>query len=84
MNTLLTREGQRMVALADTQSRVVLKAVSVARDLGERVVIVAGLTLDDRVIAPATRWRSRRRPPAVPPRPSRCSSDVDVICKSRR
>jgi multidrug efflux system membrane fusion protein len=49
-NTLVTREGRQMVALADAQSRVVLKAVSVARDLGERVVIVAGLTVDDRVI----------------------------------
>lgn len=49
-NTLLTRDGRQMVALADAQSRVVLKAVSVARDLGERVIITSGLTTDDRVI----------------------------------
>lgn len=49
-NTLLTRDGRQMVALADAQNRVVLKAVSVARDLGERVVIISGLTVDDRVI----------------------------------
>ena len=49
-NTLLTRDGKQMVALVDNDSRVVLKAVSVARDLGERIVITAGLTVDDRVI----------------------------------
>ncbi len=49
-NTLLTREGRQMVALADAQSRVQLRPVSVARDLGERVVITSGLTVEDRVI----------------------------------
>lgn len=49
-NTLITRDGRQMVALADEQNRVVLKAVSIARDLGERVVITAGLTVKDRVI----------------------------------
>ena len=49
-NTLLTRGGKQMVALVDNDSRVVLKPVSVARDLGERIVIAAGLTVDDRVI----------------------------------
>lgn len=49
-NTLLIRDGKQMVALADTQSRVVLRPVSVARDLGDRVVIIAGLTPEDRVI----------------------------------
>lgn len=49
-NTLLTREGKQMVALVDNDSRVVLRPVSVARDLGERIVISAGLTVDDRVI----------------------------------
>lgn len=49
-NTLLTREGRQMVAVADAQSRVQLRSVSVARDLGERVVINSGLTVEDRVI----------------------------------
>lgn len=49
-NTLITREGRQMVAVADEQSRVQLKRVSVARDLGERVVISSGLTVRDRVI----------------------------------
>lgn len=49
-NTLLTREGKQMVALVDAEGRVALKAVSVARDLGERIVITSGLTVDDRVI----------------------------------
>lgn len=49
-NALITREGRQVVALVDAQSRVVLKGVSVARDLGERVVITSGLTVDDRVI----------------------------------
>lgn len=49
-NTLLTRGGEQMVAAADDSDRVVLKRVSVAKDLGERVVISTGLTEHDRVI----------------------------------
>ncbi len=50
-NTLLTREGRQMVAIVDDDdNRVALKPVSVARDLGERVVISAGLSPRDRVI----------------------------------
>jgi multidrug efflux pump subunit AcrA (membrane-fusion protein) len=49
-NTLLTREGRQMVATVGAEDRVELKPVSVARDLGERVVIASGLTVRDRVI----------------------------------
>lgn len=49
-NTLITREGRQMVATVDEQDRVRLKPVTVARDLGERVVIPTGLTVNDRVI----------------------------------
>jgi RND family efflux transporter MFP subunit len=49
-NTLITREGRQMVATVDEQDRVRLKSVTVARDLGERVVIPTGLTVNDRVI----------------------------------
>jgi multidrug efflux system membrane fusion protein len=49
-NTLMTRDGRQVVAVADEQSRVQLKPVTVARDLGERVIIASGLTAKDRVI----------------------------------
>lgn len=49
-NTLLTRHGRQMVAVVDSASRVQVRPVSVARDLGERVVISSGLTVRDRVI----------------------------------
>jgi len=49
-NTLLTREGRQMVATVGAEDRVELKPVSVARDLGERVVIASGLTVHNRVI----------------------------------
>lgn len=49
-NTLVTRSGEQMVMTVDGDDRVALKRVSVARDLGERVVISAGLVADDRVI----------------------------------
>lgn len=49
-NTLMTREGRNVVAVADEKNRVQLKPVLVARDLGERVVIASGLTTNDRVV----------------------------------
>ncbi|WBT36753.1 efflux RND transporter periplasmic adaptor subunit [Hyphomicrobium sp. DMF-1] len=49
-NTLVTREGRQMVAIVDAEDRVRLKPVAVSRDLGERVVIASGLTVEDRVI----------------------------------
>jgi multidrug efflux system membrane fusion protein len=49
-NTLITREGRQMVATVDAQDRILLKPVSVSRDLGERVVIPSGLTVQDRVV----------------------------------
>jgi RND family efflux transporter MFP subunit len=49
-NTLFTREGRQMVATVAAEDRVELKPVTVARDLGERVIIAAGLTVNDRVI----------------------------------
>ncbi len=49
-NTLITREGRQTVATVGAEDRVELKTVTVARDLGERVVVTAGLTLHDRVI----------------------------------
>lgn len=49
-NTLITRAGRQMVAIVDGESRVQLQPVAVAQDLGERVVISSGLTVDDRVI----------------------------------
>lgn len=49
-NTLMTRDGRQMVAIADAESRIQLRGVSVSRDLGERVVITSGLTPDDRVV----------------------------------
>jgi multidrug efflux system membrane fusion protein len=49
-NTLITREGRQMVATVDAEDRIQLKPVSVARDLGERVVIPSGLSVQDRVV----------------------------------
>jgi RND family efflux transporter MFP subunit len=49
-NTLFTREGRQMVATVGAEDRVELKPVTVARDLGERVIIAEGLTVRDRVI----------------------------------
>lgn len=49
-NTLMTRGGRQMVAVVDGESRVQLRPVLVTRDLGERVIISSGLTVDDRVI----------------------------------
>ena len=52
-NTLVTREGQQKVAVAeleDGEDKVTFRKVSVGRDFGERVEIVAGLEPSDRVI----------------------------------
>jgi len=49
-NTLMTREGRQTVATVGAEDRVELKSVTVARDLGERVIIAGGLTMRDRVI----------------------------------
>lgn len=52
-NTLVTRDGQQKVAIAeldDGEDKVTFVRVSVGRDFGERVEIVAGLAPADRVI----------------------------------
>lgn len=52
-NTLVTRDGQQKVAVAeleDGEDKVTFRKVSVGRDFGERVEIVAGLEPSDRVI----------------------------------
>lgn len=49
-NTLLTRDGRQAVATVGAEDKVVFKAVTVTRDLGERVVISAGLGVEERVI----------------------------------
>jgi len=49
-NTLITRGGAQMVVVVDAENKVALRPVRVARDLGERVVVASGLTVDDRVI----------------------------------
>lgn len=52
-NTLVTREGQQKVAVAeleDGEDKVTFRKVWVGRDFGERVEIVAGLEPSDRVI----------------------------------
>ena len=50
-NTILTRNGRQVVAIVDGDNRVRIKPVSVARDLGERIIVSSGLNLQDRVIA---------------------------------
>lgn len=49
-NTLTMRNGRQMVGVVDPQNRFQLRPVSVERDMGERVVIASGLTVEDRVI----------------------------------
>lgn len=52
-NTLVTRGGQQQVAVADLEhgeDKVTFRKVTVGRDFGERVEIVAGLEPSDRVI----------------------------------
>jgi RND family efflux transporter MFP subunit len=49
-NTLMTRGGNQMVAIVEATDRIALRPVRVARDLGERVVIASGLSVDDRVV----------------------------------
>lgn len=49
-NTILTRNGRQVVAIVDGDNRVRIKPVSVARDLGERIIVSSGLNLQDRVI----------------------------------
>jgi multidrug efflux pump subunit AcrA (membrane-fusion protein) len=46
---IFDRSGLR-VATVDTNNRVVLKAITIARDLGKMVEIGSGLAADDRVI----------------------------------
>jgi multidrug efflux system membrane fusion protein len=49
-NTLFTREGRQVVATVGGDDKVAFLPVAVTRDLGERVVISAGLKADTRVI----------------------------------
>lgn len=49
-NTLVTRHGRQKVAVVSEQGTVAFRPVTVGRDFGERVEIVAGLTEQDRVI----------------------------------
>ena len=49
-NTLVTRQGRQKVAVVDDEGAVAFRPVTVGRDFGERVEIVAGLTAEDRVI----------------------------------
>lgn len=49
-NVLMTQGGRQVVAVVDGESRIQLKPVRIARDLGERVVVASGLTIDDRVV----------------------------------
>jgi len=49
-NALMTRSGKQVVATVTDKSRVQMRPVRVVQDLGERVVIAAGLTVNDRVI----------------------------------
>lgn len=49
-NTLMTRGGRQVVAVVDAHSKVQWKPVRVARDLGDGVLIGAGLSIEDRVI----------------------------------
>ncbi|AHB48936.1 RND transporter [Hyphomicrobium nitrativorans NL23] len=49
-NTLVTRDGRQKVAVVNDEGTVAFRPVSVGRDFGERVEIVAGLTEQDRVI----------------------------------
>jgi multidrug efflux system membrane fusion protein len=49
-NTLFTREGRQIVATVGGDDKVAFLPVTVTRDLGERVVISAGLKADTRVI----------------------------------
>jgi RND family efflux transporter MFP subunit len=47
---IFDKDGLR-VATVDANSRVVLKTVTVARDLGKQIELASGITADDRVIA---------------------------------
>lgn len=49
-NTLVTREGRQNVAVVSGDGTVAFRPVTIGRDFGERVEIVAGLTEQDRVI----------------------------------
>ncbi len=49
-NTLVTRDGRQKVAVVSDNGTVAFRPVTVGRDFGERVEIVAGLTEQDRVI----------------------------------
>ena len=49
-NTLVTRDGRQKVAVVSDKGTVAFRPVTVGRDFGERVEIVAGLTEQDRVI----------------------------------
>ncbi len=49
-NTLVIREGQQRVAIANDDDTVAFRAVRVGRDFGDRVEIVSGLAPENRVI----------------------------------
>ncbi|HRO49821.1 MAG TPA: efflux RND transporter periplasmic adaptor subunit [Hyphomicrobium sp.] len=49
-NTLVTRNGRQKVTVVSDKGTVAFRPVTVGRDFGERVEIVAGLTEQDRVI----------------------------------
>lgn len=49
-STIVTRNGRQAVAIVDSNNRVRIRPVIVARDLGERIVISSGLDQEDRVI----------------------------------
>lgn len=49
-NTLVTRNGRQKVTVVSDKGTVAFRSVTVGRDFGERVEIVAGLTEQDRVI----------------------------------
>lgn len=49
-NTLMTRNARQVVAIVDEKSRFQLRPVNVVRDLGEKVVVASGLSVNDRVI----------------------------------
>ena len=48
--TVLVLLLPQVVAVVDGESRIQIKPVRLARDLGERVVVASGLTIDDRVV----------------------------------
>ena len=49
-NTLVTRDGRQKVAVIEDEDQVTFRPVTVGRDFGERIEVVAGLDPEDRVI----------------------------------